>query len=100
MLGAEPLPPLSSVPSLPVSNVVQAPLVSKSVQVKLPLIGVMVVGPVPPLPSEPPLPVVPPLPLPLPLPPPCRWSSHRLDAGATDREGQAEGEDQRENQGQ
>src|ERR1022692_510032 len=57
----DPDPELSKVPSVPVSKVAQAPLVSKSVQVKFPLMGVMgsVVPPEPPWAPEPPEPGLP-----------------------------------------
>ena len=62
--------PLSKFPSPLVENEAQDPLLSKSVQVKLPLIGVTGrIPPVPPVLLLPPLPVLlPPLPPP-PLPP-------------------------------
>ncbi len=62
--------PLSKFPSLPVENEAHDPLLSKSVQVKLPLIGVTGrIPPVPPVLLLPPLPVLPPFPVLPPLPP-------------------------------
>ena len=61
--------PLSKFPSLLVGNDAHEPLVSRSVQVKLPLMGVMVIGPVPPLPVLLPV-LLPPRPVLLPPEPP------------------------------
>src|SRR5450631_251821 len=62
----EPDVPLSKFPSLLVENEAHDPVLSKSVQVKLPLMGVT--GRIPPVPPVllPPLPVLPPFPLLLP----------------------------------
>ena len=65
----DPEVPLSKFPSLLVENEGHDPLVSRSVQVKLPLIGTTGTGPVPPFPVLlPPFPVLLP-PFPPPLPP-------------------------------
>ena len=63
----DPEVPLSKFPSSLVVNWAHDPLVSRSLQVKLPMIGVMATGPVPPFPVPlPPFPVLPPFPPPLP----------------------------------
>src|SRR5580692_11716012 len=68
----DPEVPLSKFPSSLVANWAHDPLVSRSLQVKLPLIGVMGTGPVPPCPVLlPPFPaLLPPFPLLLPPLPP------------------------------